>query len=113
MGIDSAVLQNGRVLALGSPSDLASRLGQHQTLEIELAKEFSSRALEVLQAFPGIKSVSYERGTANVVGADRETVPELLAALVQAGVRVYRVTPQEATLEDAYFTLYGEKEAVA
>jgi ABC-2 type transport system ATP-binding protein len=51
-----------------------------------------------------------DRGDALVVGGiDREKVPELVAALVAAGVRIYRVVPQEPSLEDVYFALHGEE----
>jgi hypothetical protein len=37
-------------------------------------------------------------------------VPDLVAALVAARVRIYRVASQEPTLEDVYFALYGKGE---
>ncbi len=46
-----------------------------------------------------------------VVTIDRhESIPEVLACLVQNRVRVYRFAPQEANLEQVYFTLHEEKE---
>jgi hypothetical protein len=39
--------------------------------------------------------------------AGREAVPELLSILMQKGLRVYRIAPQEANLEEVYFTLNG------
>jgi hypothetical protein len=39
--------------------------------------------------------------------AGRESIPELLATLVQKGLRVYRLAPQEADLEEVYFALNG------
>jgi len=41
----------------------------------------------------------------------REEIPGLVAALATAGVRVYRVTPEEPSLEDVYFALQGEEVA--
>jgi hypothetical protein len=35
-----------------------------------------------------------------------EAVPGLVAALVAAGVRIYRVTPHEPSLEDVYFAIH-------
>jgi len=39
--------------------------------------------------------------------ARRESIPELLSILVQKGLRVYRLAPQEANLEEVYFALNG------
>jgi hypothetical protein len=36
-----------------------------------------------------------------------ESIPELLTILVQKGLRVYRLAPQEANLEQVYFALNG------
>ena len=58
-----------------------------------------------------MKADVMDRGDALVVGGmDREKVPDLVAALVAAGVRIYRVAPQEPSLEDVYFALHGEAE---
>jgi ABC-2 type transport system ATP-binding protein len=50
-----------------------------------------------------------QNGKITVVGADREAIPDLVAALVGAGVRIYGITPQEPSLEDVYFALQGEE----
>jgi hypothetical protein len=63
-------------------------------------------------ALPG-SEVIQDDGQITIVGADREQVPELVDSLVGAGIRVYRVAPQEPTLEDVYFTLHGEGEGVS
>ena len=41
-----------------------------------------------------------------------EAIPDLLEALVQKRVRVYRIAAQEANLEQVYFALHNEKESV-
>ena len=104
-----AVLEHGRLVALGSPGELAHRLGRSQRLEIEVAPEELAGALDVLKAALGREEISTENGKIAVTGAHRETIPRLVAALVAAGVRVYQVTPHEPSLEDVYFALHGEE----
>jgi ABC-2 type transport system ATP-binding protein len=108
-----AVLQYGKVLALGTPSELGRRLGRSQRIEIELDPETVSVALDKLEAMITTKSVTLNHDVVSVTGVDREMVPDLIAALTSAGVRIYRVTPQEPTLEDIYFALHGEGEAAS
>ena len=43
-----------------------------------------------------------------VLGTARADVPTLIAALTGAGVQLYRVEPDEASLEDVYFALEHE-----
>ena len=108
-----AVLKQGRLVALGTPVELASKLGRSQRLEIEVALEGVSTTLDVLQHTGGTTNPTEEGGVISVVGAEREVIPDLVASLVGAGVRIYRVTPQEPSLEDVYFALTGEAEAIS
>ncbi len=101
-----AVLEHGRLLAIGTPSELARQLGRRLSLEIAVSPQTLPAALQTLAA---MKADVSDRGDALVIGGiDREKVPELVATLVTAGVRIYRVAPQEPSLEDVYFALHGE-----
>jgi ABC-2 type transport system ATP-binding protein len=103
-----AVLEHGRLVALGTPGELARQLGRSQRLEIQVAPDSVEATATVLEATLGINAAAEEDGLFTVVGADREAVPDLVASLVAAGVRIYRVTPREPSLEDVYFALHGE-----
>jgi ABC-2 type transport system ATP-binding protein len=70
-----AILVGGRIVARGSPAELAQARG----VEVELESG--------VRAFPE---------------ATRERVPELVAQLVAAGERVYGVRVLSSTLEDTY-----------
>jgi ABC-2 type transport system ATP-binding protein len=107
-----AVLEQGRLVALGTPAELARRLGRSQRLEIDVAPESVPAALEVLEARLGTTDSALENGTITVIGAERDTIPDLTASLVGAGVRIYGITPQEPSLEDVYFALHGEEVGV-
>jgi ABC-2 type transport system ATP-binding protein len=106
-----AVLEHGRLVALGTPHELAQQLGRSLRLEIEVAPDGLGTALDIVRAVPGIAKPAQNDGTITLTGADREAIPGLVAALVSAGVRIYRVTPQEPSLEDVYFALHGEEES--
>ena len=101
-----AVLAQGRVLALGTPAELIARLGRSQRLEMEA--EPLDGALEVIAA-AGLNASTRDDGRLALVGLHREEIPGLVATLAGAGVRLYRVTPEEPSLEDVYFALQGEE----
>ena len=105
-----AVLEHGCLVALGTPAELARRYGRTQRLQIEVAPDGEPAAASVLRTTLGSVPLTQEGSTFSVAGADRETIPDLVAALVAAGVRVYRVAPLEPSLEDVYFALQGEME---
>jgi ABC-2 type transport system ATP-binding protein len=108
-----AVLRQGQVAAVGTPRGLAQRLTHNLSLEIEVGSDGAPVALDVLKAAPGITKVMQNNGTITVMGAGREASPDLVASLVHAGVRIFRVAPQEPSLEDVYFALQGKKEALS
>ena len=107
-----AVLEHGKLVALGTPPELARKLGRSQRLEIEVAPGDREKALGMLAATPGFSEAREEADTIVASGTEREAIPGLVAALASAGVRIYRVAPQEASLEDIYFALHGEEEEV-
>jgi len=107
-----AVLEHGRVVALGTPAELAHGLGKSQRLELAVASGDEETALRLLGESPGISAIR-ENGTIVASGAMRETIPTLVTSLASAGVRIYRVALQEASLEDVYFTLHGEQEEMS
>jgi ABC-2 type transport system ATP-binding protein len=107
-----AVLEHGRLMAVGAPAELARRLGRSLHLEIEVAPDGLPTATDVVQAVMGTAISVQENGIISIVGADRDAIPDLVALLVAAGVRVYRITPQQPSLEDIYFALHEDKEAV-
>ena len=107
-----AVLEHGKLVALGTPAELARTVGRSQNLKVEVAPEDVSAARDIVRAAgldPAGEGLAGP-GSLLLAGARRETIPELVAALVGAGLRVYQVTPQEPSLEDVYFALHGEAE---
>ena len=107
-----AVMEHGRLMAIGTPADLARQVGTNTQLEIEVAPESAAQAIGVLNEMtPGREVQQPDHGMLAVSGVDREVIPDLVAALAAAGVRIYQVAPQEPSLEDVYFALHGEEES--
>ncbi len=91
-----AVLEHGKLVALGTPADLARQWGRSQRLQIEIDPRGAAAALEVLRTSLGVSDPVQENGSSVVSGASREAIPGLVAALVAAGVQIYRVAPAGA-----------------
>ncbi len=113
-----AVLEHGRLLALGTPAELSARYSHRQQLEVEVSPETMPAALETLRGVRGATDVTAENhSVVSFSGVGHDSVPDVIALLAAAGVRIYRVTPQEPSLEDVYFALHGgdavRKEVIA
>lgn len=104
-----AVLARGRVLAMGTPAELAEQYGSKQRWALEVDPASQDKAAQALARLPWDVAVENENhGALHVQGIARCHVPEAIALLVNEGVRIYAVSPIEATLEDVYFALQGK-----
>lgn len=103
------VMEHGRLVALGPPGELAHRLQPHQRLEIAVGSGQREAASRLLQQMDGLAVEALDEDAIAVQGARREAIPDLLQRLLQAGIGVYRVSPQEPSLADVYFALHGRE----
>lgn len=109
-----AVLEHGQLVALGTPAELTRQYVRRLDVEIEVAEEQVPATLNVLKGLPELVTgdPSKPNGALIVTINQRESIPDVLNCLVQNHIRVYRIAPQEANLEQVYFTLHDEKEGV-
>jgi ABC-2 type transport system ATP-binding protein len=95
------VMDHGHTLASGSPRDLVRSLWNSVTVALDAE---DPAQLDQVSAMPGV--VSYERVNSAVVGLDdADRIPDIVAALVDIGVRLTRVEPRTPTLEELYFAV--------
>ena len=109
-----AILEHGRMVALGTPTELTRQYVRRLEVEVEVAEEQIPIALNVLRSLPDhvLGVPSQPNGALVVTINQHESIPDVLSALVQNHVRVYRMAAQEANLEQVYFTLHEEKEGM-
>ncbi|HSF82322.1 MAG TPA: ABC transporter ATP-binding protein [Anaerolineales bacterium] len=109
-----AVLEHGRLVALGTPAELTRQYVRRLEVEIEIHDQQVEGTLQVLRSLPRlvIDEPLQSNGALTVTLSGHEAIPDLLEVLVQQGVRVYRIAAQEANLEQVYFALHGEKESM-
>jgi ABC-2 type transport system ATP-binding protein len=104
-----AVMEHGRLVALGTPSDLTRQYVKRLDVDLEVDPVQIDLALQTLQEFPQlvISPPKREKELLTMTLCGRDSIPKLLSILVQKGLRVYRLAPQEANLEEVYFALNG------
>jgi len=106
-----AVLEQGHLLAIGTPAELSHSLFPAVRLIIEFASLPADLA-NLLSLVPEIENSSLEGTLLHLELARSAVIPELVTALVNAGARILRVQPQELSLEDVYFRLQEKKDGV-
>jgi len=106
-----AVIDNGNIVAEGTPEDLKAIVAERTVVEIE-AYGASAAAIEELRRVPGVTSVSVEeRDQLQVLLVQSAQGLELAQTLLRHldGAEIGRVAAREPTLEDAYVALVTER----
>jgi|SRR5581483_9406730 len=102
-----AVVDHGKVIALGTPAELIARLGGEHFIEFAVtgAQPLGEAELAALPAV--VHARRDEDGFCLTVTAPHEALPALLQALHARGLTLSRLTTRHASLEDVFVTLTG------
>ena len=100
-----AIVDYGKVIALGTPAELISSLHAANVIEFSSEPELDEASL---RALPGVAE-PHRRGPnwSLPVGSLAETVPLLLAFVERSGARLVNLSTHRATLEDLFVAKTG------
>jgi ABC-2 type transport system ATP-binding protein len=100
-----AILDHGRIIALGSPGELIASLGGQHVVEFAAA---GPPELAPLRALHGVRDVAEERDSVRLtVDEVHRALPALLAELARQEIPLTRLATHHATLEDVFVALTG------
>jgi ABC-2 type transport system ATP-binding protein len=101
-----AVVDHGRVIALGTPRALIASLGAEHVVEFGVTG--APPPAEELMALPGVGEVNPDGATMRLtVSHPHTTVPALLALLAARQAPLTQLATHHATLEDVFLHLTG------
>jgi ABC-2 type transport system ATP-binding protein len=113
------VIDHGKMIALGTPSELIDSLGGHQIVELTVEDEQGGSAgdsqnpgipLAAFETLPSVRSAKVHAGrVALAVGQLHEALPAILAHLESEGWRLTGLSTHRATLEDVFVNLTGRQ----
>jgi ABC-2 type transport system ATP-binding protein len=102
-----AIVDHGRVIALGTPRELVASLSAEHVVEFAAAPDAPVLA-EVLGQVDGVEAAVRHGDTYRIRAAElHRTVPALLAELHRHGVQLTELRTHSATLEDVFVELTG------
>jgi ABC-2 type transport system ATP-binding protein len=102
-----AVVDHGRVIALGTPAELIARLGGEHLIEF-VVNDGSALDPEGLKTLPAVVGVRREEDAfVLAVTAPHVALPALLDRLEREQRELTRLTTRHASLEDVFVTLTG------
>lgn len=96
------MMESGRAIVCGPPAELVRRVWPNPSVVFDAEDR---RGLDAVRDLPGVLGYLRGDGPASVELDDLARVPDLVARLTSAGVRVTRVAPHEPTLEQLYFAV--------
>jgi ABC-2 type transport system ATP-binding protein len=101
-----AVVDRGKLIALGTPRALIASLGAEHVVEFGVAD--GPPPTDELLALPGVGEVNPDGATMRLtVSHPHTTVPALLALLAERGATLTQLATHHATLEDVFLRLTG------
>jgi ABC-2 type transport system ATP-binding protein len=102
-----AIMNRGRILALGSLEDLARKLWPVTWVDLVFHVKPSIDIQAFMMTQPGVIRVQMDdaANAAAVQVENRDRIPDVVRSLVSQDVSLLRVHPREYTLEDIYFAL--------
>jgi ABC-2 type transport system ATP-binding protein len=106
-----AVIDHGKVIALGTPRELIASLGAEHVIEFAVGEGASTAVQDpILRALPTVEAVVHDAGSWRLTVREvHRAVPALLAALSERGVEPTQLTTHHATLEDVFMALTGRR----
>ena len=103
-----AVVDQGKVIALGTPRELIAQLGGENVIEFTLAEGSPAADETELGRLPAVRSVAREAAAWHLaVEHPHVALPALVAHLQAGGRTLVNLTTRHATLEDVFVSLTG------
>jgi len=100
-----AVLDHGRLRAIGRPDDLAAELWDGIPADIDMGGPATPTLMAFVSQVEGVSRIEARATGMTVAIQDRETMARLLSTLTGAGHSVYGASMRRASMEDVYFAL--------
>jgi ABC-2 type transport system ATP-binding protein len=106
-----AVVDHGKVIALGTPRQLIASLGAEHVVEFAVDEESQVLVCEAaLRVLPSVEEMTREGGHWRLTVREvHRAVPALLADLAERGAEPTHLTTHHATLEDVFVNLTGRR----
>jgi ABC-2 type transport system ATP-binding protein len=106
-----AIMDHGKVIALGTPQQLIASVGGEDIVEFAVAGQGTEQGTvdaAMLTAIPGVQSHRVDAGLHQLAVSEPHTVvPRIFTALTEHGLHLSEFRTHSATLEDVFVRLTG------
>jgi ABC-2 type transport system ATP-binding protein len=103
-----AIIDHGKIVATGTPSELKDRLGGDVVTVRPLAPD--PRLSDLLKAVPGVSSVAAQDGGFRLKASNGEAlVPKIVDACTRAGVGIASISLKRPSLDEVFLEFTGRE----
>jgi ABC-2 type transport system ATP-binding protein len=103
-----AIMDHGRIIALGTPRELIASIGADHMVEFALDGPDGAVTVDELQSLHGVLGVRQEAGRYLLsVSELHRSVPALLERVARSGAGLSELRTHSATLEDVFVSMTG------
>ena len=100
-----AILNRGRILALGSLTELSRKLWPVMWVDVTLMGDLAEQAASKVKALRGVIQAHGEKKSLAIQVEAEAVIPQVVSALADEKFPILKVNPRDYTLEDIYFAL--------
>ncbi|MEZ0346854.1 MAG: ABC transporter ATP-binding protein [Infirmifilum sp.] len=111
-----AIIDKGRIITIGRPSDLKKSIAEHTIVEVEVLGLISDGMLDKIRAVRGVQSFASQlidpvagRANIKVIFSEEDSLKDVLSFLLQMNVKILSVRTVEPSLEDVFVYYTGER----
>ena len=105
-----AIVDHGKVIALGTPRELIGSLGAEHVVDFAVAGDGAALDEETMRQISGVRTVRRSNvGYELQVGELHRTLPALLSLVSERKLELSQLTTHSATLEDVFVSLTGRQ----
>jgi len=107
-----AIMDHGKIIALGSPRELIASLGAEHVIEFALSDGAPGELSDRIRSLEGVTALRPGTGGVGLsltVSELHRTLPALLALLQQRSLELSSLTTHHATLDDVFVALTGRQ----
>jgi len=111
-----AIIDKGRILAVGSPQELKATLKGKSSIEIDIEGNNVQSLMVSLEKLDGVLSVASSYMRINhrdavrvrvICDSPREILPDIINRIIEEKLNILYINPQEPTLEDVFMHYTG------
>jgi ABC-2 type transport system ATP-binding protein len=105
-----AIMDHGKVIALGTPRELIASLGAEHVVEFAISDGIPEDLMDPIRGVGGVTAVRPGGGGLSLTVTElHRTLPALLALLQQRRLELSSLTTHHATLDDVFVALTGRQ----